>query len=76
MAAMKEHKVGDRIVLKKKCRVLKVKEDFYDTACNVCYYNHRKKCGTLICFDRVFIDITNTLSENDKLLLERGLLKL
>jgi hypothetical protein len=73
---MNEHKIGDKIILKKKCRVLEIRKELMSMidTCAVCYYCGRKKCMNMPCRGKVYIDITMTLSENDKLLLERGLL--
>ena len=81
---MKEYKIGEKIILKKKCRVLEVKDDFLEENCVHCYYFSKKKCRFIKCTAETrndqktifFDDITDTFPENNKLLLERGLLKL
>ena len=80
---MKKYKVGDRFILPKKCKLLQVTEWEWSTNCCHCYYVYKNKCNKVKCGSTkkwgteksIYLkDISNTLSESDQNLLERGLL--
>lgn len=78
---MKERKVGKRFITKKSV-VLEVTPISLQEGCDDCHYVDKPKCDKASCLssDRkdhtevYFKDVTDTLSDTQKIQLERGLL--
>lgn len=76
---MKERKLGEKFC--RKGTLVEVQLQKVGKNCSDCVYYNSNKCPEVKCCDTarkddqnvVFIDITLTLSESDKLLVERGL---
>ena len=78
---MKERKLGEKFC--RKGTLVEVQLQKVGKNCSDCVYYNSKKCDVVKCGDVsrkdnqnvVFINITATLSESNKLLIERGLFK-
>lgn len=78
---MKERKVGERFLTKKGV-VLEIVSTDPNEGCDLCYYASKSKCAKALCIantrkdlkDIYFKNVTDSLTEAQKIQLERGLL--